>query len=356
MDFASRRTQLTERLRDEGLDAFLVTALPNIAYLTGFTGSNGLLVVSNSRPVLFTDPRYEVQAAEQTDCAVRICRNTLVSSAASLVRRKRWRRIGFEAARLPFSSYQALADSIGGVAWTPTMEWVEQVRAIKSAEELRLIERSVKLCSEAFTQAIRRVRPGLREYEVAAEIDHQMRLLGAEKPAFDTIVASGRRSALPHAQPTPRPLVNNQLLLIDMGAQLNGYMSDMTRMVYLGRQNRRAGKFHAAVLEAQLAALDAVRDGAAAAAVDGAARRVLKAHGLESLFVHSTGHGLGLEIHELPRIGKNAKTSLRTGMVITVEPGVYMDGFGGVRIEDTVLVTQSGSRVLTPTPKEPLVV
>lgn len=356
MDFASRRRQLTERLHNEKLDALVVTALPNVAYLTGFTGSNGLLVISDSHPVLFTDPRYEVQAAEQTECTVRISRSTLYRAAASLVRRKRWRRIGFEGARLPFSSFQALADSVGGATMAKTTEWVEEIRAVKSSREIRLIERSVNLCSEAFAQAVRRIQPGLREYEVAAEIDHRMRLLGAEKPAFDTIVASGPRSALPHAQPTSRALVNNQLLLIDMGAQLNGYMSDMTRMVYLGRQGRRAGKLHAAVLEAQLAALDAVHDGAVASTVDGAARRVLKAHGLDSLFVHSTGHGLGLEIHELPRVGNNTKTRLRAGMVITVEPGVYMDGFGGVRIEDTVLVTQSGARVLTPTPKEPLVV
>jgi Xaa-Pro aminopeptidase len=191
----------------------------------------------------------------------------------------------------------------------------------------------------------------MREGDLAAELDYRMRRQGAEGPAFETIVAAGARTALPHARPTSARLVQG-LLLVDMGAMLDGYASDMTRMLFLGRPGARVRRAYKAVLEAQLAAIDAVRPGVPAKTVDRAARRVLARHGLANAFVHSTGHGLGLEIHEPPRIGKKEKTPLECGMAITIEPGVYVEGFGGIRIEDTVSVTKNGCEVLTPTSKE----
>lgn len=182
-----------------------------------------------------------------------------------------------------------------------------------------------------------------------------MRRLGAERPSFETIVAAGPRSALPHAQPTRSRIEPNQLVLVDMGACLDGYASDMTRMSHTGRPNAQTRRLYAAVLEAQLAALDAVRPGAKCSSIDGTARKTLQRHGLGEFFVHSTGHGLGLEIHESPRIGRRAKDKLEQNMVITIEPGAYIPGKGGVRIEDTVLVTARGAEVLTTVPKELLV-
>jgi Xaa-Pro aminopeptidase len=224
---------------------------------------------------------------------------------------------------------------------------------IKSGMEIELIRRSVDLNSKAFEQSLSAIRPGrTREVDLAAEIDYRMRKLGAERSAFETIVASGDRTALPHAQPTQRILDKNELLLIDMGAALQGYASDMTRVLFLGRPNTRIKRIYRAVLEAQLAAIEVVRPGVAAAYVDRAARNVLKAEKLDDAFVHSTGHGLGLEIHEPPRLGKKEKTLLQEGMAITIEPGVYLRGFGGVRIEDTVVVTKTGCEILTPTSKE----
>jgi Xaa-Pro aminopeptidase len=239
-----------------------------------------------------------------------------------------------------------------GVSLHSTGNIVEDLRAIKSPDEIAKIRRSVQVNSEAYRRVLRRVRLRQSEQEIAAELDYQMRALGAEKPAFDTIVASGAASALPHAQPTARRLEGNELLLIDMGAILDGYSSDMTRVVYLGEPPKRVRDLYRAVLEAQLAGIDAVRPGVTASTVDAAARNVLKRHQLEREFVHSTGHGLGLEIHEAPKLGKKEKTKLRAGMAITIEPGAYIEGFGGVRIEDTVLVTESGCEVLTPTTKE----
>ena len=188
--------------------------------------------------------------------------------------------------------------------------------------------------------------------DIAAELDYQLRALGAEKAAFDTIVAAGPRSALPHAHPTPHRLGENELLLIDMGASQEGYASDMTRVAHTGVPPKRVLRLYKAVLEAQLAAIGAVRAGITTGEVDAAARNVLKRHQLDRAFVHSTGHGLGLEIHEPPRIARKDKTKLQAGMAITIEPGAYIDGLGGIRIEDTVLVTEHGCEVLTPTPKD----
>ena len=206
--------------------------------------------------------------------------------------------------------------------------------------------------SAAFEQAVRHARAGMREADLAAELDYRMRRHGAEKPAFDTIVAAGERSALPHAQPTAARIGAGDLVVVDMGAMQDGYASDMTRMLYAGRPDGKVKRLYKAVLEAQQAALAAVRPGITAGHIDQAARRVLKAEKLDKLFVHSTGHGLGLEIHEPPRLGKKEKTRLQIGMTITIEPGVYLEGFGGIRIEDTVVVTRGGCEVLTPTGKE----
>jgi Xaa-Pro aminopeptidase len=223
---------------------------------------------------------------------------------------------------------------------------------VKSADEIALIRASVNTNSQAFARTLKRIRPGVLESDVAAELEYQMRRLGAEKPSFETIVASGRRSALPHAQPSRLPLAPNQLVLIDVGASRCGYASDMTRMLFFGKPGAKIRRMYNAVLASQLAAISAVREGVTAALVDRKARQSLKAEALDKAFVHSTGHGLGLEIHEPPRLGKKDKTRLVAGMVITIEPGVYIEGTGGIRIEDTVLVTRTGCEVLTPTPKE----
>jgi len=223
---------------------------------------------------------------------------------------------------------------------------------LKSPDEIAKIRKSVQVNSEAYARVVKRLRPGVSELDVAAEIEFQMKVLGAEKPAFDTIVAAGPHSALPHAHPTSRRIEENELLLIDMGASVEGYSSDMTRVVHLGAPPKRIRQMYKAVLEAQLAGLAAVRDSVKAGKVDAATRNVLKKYKLDRAFIHSTGHGLGLEIHEGPRLGKKEQTKLQAGMAITIEPGVYVEGLGGIRIEDTVLVTAKGCEVLTPTSKE----
>jgi Xaa-Pro aminopeptidase len=354
-EYDSRRSSAAAVAAGHKLDALLVTGLPNVRYLTGFTGSNGaVLLLAGGGFILFTDPRYTIQAAQETGGRVVTTRKPLMDAAAAEAARRRIRKLGFEAQRIGFEAHERLRSKLPrAVELEPARGLVETLRARKSPAELELIRRSVEVNSRAYEAALRAIRPGkTSEADLAAEIEHRMRRLGAEKPAFETIVAGGEHAALPHAHPGKRKLGANELLLIDMGATLEGYASDMTRVVSVGRAPAEARRVYGAVLEAQLAAIDAVRAGATAGDVDRAARKVLRAKGLDRAFVHSTGHGLGLEIHETPRVGKGDKTRLEEGMAITIEPGAYLEGKLGVRIEDTVAVTRTGCEVLTPTPKD----
>lgn len=348
-----RRRRAAGELEGRKLEGLIVSSAANLRYLTGFTGSNGLLLLWREGAALFTDPRYALQASEECDCAVRVARGPLYAALMKAAARRRLGRLGFEGERLSFHGYERLRDALPlGGTLEPVAGLVEGLRMVKSPAEIERIRRSAMVAAEAYQRAIRRARPGLAECELAAEIETQMRRLGAEGAAFETIVAAGARSALPHARPTANALGHNQLVLVDMGASREGYASDMTRMAFLGKPGQKIRWLYAAVLEAQLAAIQAVRAGVPAGRVDRAARQVLRARGLERAFVHSTGHGLGLEIHEPPRLGRREKTPLEAGMVVTIEPGAYLEGLGGIRIEDTVVVTSSGCEVLTPTAKE----
>ena len=331
------------------VDVLVIGNLVNIRYLTGFTGSNALLALFPDRFVFWTDPRYRLQALREVGPGANISAKPLLAAAETFLRREGVRRVGFERQHLRFEQYELLRKKLRLV---PVSGVVEQLRQVKTEAEIQKIRAAVMTNSAAFERALATVRPGMRERDFAALLDYKMRRFGAEAPAFETIVAAGEHGALPHAKPGDARFAPSQLVLVDMGAARDGYTSDMTRMFHLGEPPRKVRKLYKAVLEAQMAALDAIKPGVPAGRVDQAARDVLQRHGLDKQFIHSTGHGLGLEIHEEPRIGKTGKTRLQAGMVITVEPGVYLEGWGGIRIEDTVVVTARGCEVLTPTSKE----
>jgi Xaa-Pro aminopeptidase len=352
-EFEARRKTVAAGLAERKLDALLVAFSPNLRYLSGFTGSNGNLLLTPRRAILFTDPRYQIQSAQETTCEVRIGKGPLAMAVASAIAKLGLKRIGYEPARMTCDLLDSLKAKLPmRASLEPAAGWIEELRMVKSADEIERIRRSVETNSQAFEQVAARVNPGMKESDLAAELEYRMRRLGAEKPAFETIVAGGARSAWPHAQPSAARLENGGLVVVDMGAMQDGYASDMTRMLFLGAPGAKVKQTYRAVLEAQLAAIDAVRAGASTARVDAAARKVLQGYGLEQAFIHSTGHGLGLEIHEPPRLGKRDKNKLQAGMAITIEPGVYLEGFGGIRIEDTVVVTENGCEILTPTGKE----
>ncbi len=351
-EFSLRRSRLLDHLREARAGAFLTSALPNVRYLTGFTGSNAALLLTPERALLFTDPRYQTQAPLESDCEVKIVKGSLAKEVSRWAARLRLKSVAFEQNRIGYGDFQSLKEAATGVRWKPVAGLVEDLRMLKSAAEIATIRASVQLNSAAVEQALRRFRPSMTEVDLAAEIEYRMRRLGADGPAFETIVASGERSALPHARPTDHPIATDRLLLVDVGATVAGYASDMTRTLAVGKLSAKLHRMYRAVLASQLAAIDAVKPGISCGAVDSAARQVLHGYGLDALFIHSTGHGLGLEIHERPRVGRKERTKLQPGMVITIEPGAYQEGLGGVRIEDTVVVTSHGCEILTPTGKE----
>jgi len=351
-ELPERRERLLQNLREARANTFLVTALPNVRYLSGFTGSNAVLLLIRERALLFTDPRYQTQAAQESDCEIKIVKGPLNKEVTVWIRRLRLKSIFFEQNRISFDEYKQLTDAAPGIRFRPFAGAVERLRSVKSAPEIATIKASVQLNSAALEQAFRQFKPSMTEVDFAAEIEYRMRRLGADGTAFETIVASGARTALPHAHPTDHPIRHDQLLLVDMGARVAGYCSDMTRTHAVGKLSPKARRMYRAVLESQLAAIDAVKPGVTCGYVDRAAREVLRGYGLDKLFIHSTGHGLGLEIHEGPRVGRKEKTKLEPGMTITIEPGVYLEGTGGIRIEDTVVVTERGAEILTPTGKE----
>lgn len=336
-------------------DALLVTHLPNIRYLCGFSGSAALLLVEPHRSTLFTDSRYTFQAREEVfDVRVNIASNGLLAALGDALRARRGRlRLGYATAQLTVAQRVALEKRAPGrFRWVDATNAVEKLRAIKDASELATMRRAALLISDVFRSVLRKIRTGMTELDLAAEIDYAIKRKGGSGPSFETIAASGAHSAWAHARPSANRLRKSELVVLDQGAILQGYCSDMTRTVFLGRAPKKVRRLYDAVLEAQEAAKAAIRPGVAAGAVDAAARGVLKRHGLARYFTHSTGHGLGIEVHEIPRLGRGEKAIVEEHMVVTVEPGVYLEGVGGIRIEDDVVVTSTGAVDLTNAPRE----
>jgi Xaa-Pro aminopeptidase len=277
-----------------------------------------------------------------------ITRGGLLTAAGEELRRRRGVKAAFSAGQLSVAQKRALDSAAGAkVRWVELENAIEEMRAVKDAGEIGLMRDAAGLISEVFEELLGFIRPGVLENDLAAEAEYRMRRKGASAAAFETIVASGVRGAWPHARPSSKPLCKNELVVLDAGAILRGYCSDMTRTVHLGRASQRVRRWYRAVVEAQEAARDAVCAGARAGQVDAAARRVLGRFGLGKRFTHSTGHGLGLEVHEMPRLGRGQKSLLKAGNVITLEPGVYVEGVGGIRVEDDVLVLAHGAETLT---------
>ncbi|HEX4488726.1 MAG TPA: Xaa-Pro peptidase family protein [Terriglobales bacterium] len=354
MDFKGRQAKLRNLLDSNRFDAFLVTHLPNVRYLCGFTGSAGVLVVSEDKTVFFTDGRYTEQArAEVRGAKIVIGKKGPLAAAVQWLGLRRGYRVGVETERLSAGEYARVKVGLPKtVRLQPAPPLVEQLRMIKDADELEKIRTAVRLGSSLFDRLLEVIRPGVAELEVAAELEYAAAKGGAEGMSFATIIASGERSALPHGRASRQAIPASGFVVCDFGVILGGYCSDMTRTVYVGRPSAEAKRFYGAVLDAQLAAVAAVAAGKREEQVDQAARKLLQKMGLGKYFTHSTGHGVGLEIHEPPRLATGQKTALRSGMVITAEPGAYIPGKWGVRIEDMVVVTDSGCEVLTPTPKD----
>ncbi len=358
MDHFRRIGQLRRRLTKAGLSSLVVTHRPDLRYLSGFTGSSAALAITGRAARLFTDGRYTAQADEEVSAAeVQIVPGSPALAAIQwLAAQPGIEFAGFDPAHTTVADLARWKEALPSRLRRSFLAalaapLVEPLRRIKDEDELSLMIEGALVCSKLFEQILNFIRPGLAEFEVAAELEHQARLLGAEGMSFETIVASGPRSALPHGRATAAKLPRSGFVVLDFGVILGGYCSDMTRTVHLGKPKDNERTAYEAVLEAQEAAVAAVASGVSCEDVDEAARGVLRRAGLAEVFSHSTGHGLGLEIHESPRIGAGQTTKLLPGMMITIEPGIYLPGHFGIRIEDMVAVTGTGGQVLTPATK-----
>ena len=335
----------------------LVTSMPDVRYLTGFTGSSAALIVKGSKITMFTDGRYTTQAkAEVDDAEIRIVADKSLSLAAC-----EWAveqgvtRCAFDVGSTTVAVLEAwkarLPAKIRKSFFVPVSGLVAALREVKDEIEQDKMRAAAALGCRLFDQVLEHIVPGAPEMEVAMALEYMARLAGAESMSFDSIVAGGERSALPHGKATTAKLPKRGFVVLDFGVVLDGYCSDMTRTVHMGPARKGEREAYEAVLDAQLAGLGAVKAGVTAGSVDAATRGVLERAGLAEWFTHSTGHGVGIEIHEAPRLGKNQEQKLKAGMVVTIEPGVYLPGKFGIRIEDSVLVTAEGCEILTPTTK-----
>jgi len=352
--FKIRRRKLCQLISKAKLDALVVTHPANWYYLTGFTGEAGTLIVRPEGATLISDGRFTTQAREETP-SIRYIeqKGSLTESAGRFLREKSVRRVGFDATQVSVAQLGLLRKAAGArTKWISAPGLVEAIRIRKGPSELALMRQAAILAGDVLKGALKLLKPGVTENEVAAEIEYQMRRRGASGPAFETIVAFGERSALPHARPTAKRLRKNELVVLDLGVILSHYCSDITRTVFVGKAPASVKRWHQAVLEAQAAAIGAARAGASTGDVDAAARQILTGYKLDRHFTHSTGHGLGLEVHENPRVARGQTARLESGYVITIEPGVYMAGVGGIRIEDDIAVHPEKTEVLTRVPRD----
>ncbi len=343
-------------LEDANLDALLVTNKENRFYLSGFTGSDGVLLLTADQVMLFIDSRYTEQAGiECPNVTLKCLQGSIYDDIGSIIENDKINTIGFEAEDLSYSKYIKLKDNLTGAKLVPTNGLVENLRVVKNDKEIANIRHAAHIADETFEHILKLIKPGVRESSIALEMEYFMRKAGAEGIAFDFIVASGVRSALPHGKASDKKIEKGDLLTIDFGAVYGRYHSDMTRTLVIGYPTTKQQRIYDLVLEAQIAGIEKVKAGVRASEVDKSARDIIDGQGYGEYFRHGTGHGVGLAVHEEPRISAKNDFILRAGMVITVEPGVYIPGWGGVRIEDMVIVKEAGYELITKSPKEKLI-
>lgn len=347
-----RLAPLRQKLAEQELEAIVITQPENRRYLSGFTGSDGALIISAEAAYLATDFRYYEQAQRQApDFTLAKIEDKFPPRLAELIAEIGARRVGFESTHVTVDQHQRWTEAMEGFELVSTKGMVEELRAIKSEGELALIRRAVELSDAAFVHIVQWLRPGMMEKELAWEIEVFMRTHGADDIAFDLIIGSGPNGAMAHAEPSDRQIREGEPIVLDLGARVGGYCSDLTRTICLGEPNQRLRHIHSIVLEAQEAAEHAMRAGLKGSTVDAIARDLITAAGHREHFGHSLGHGVGLAVHERPRLAKTSGDVLQRGMVVTVEPGIYIEGWGGVRIEDLVVVREQGIELLTTAPK-----
>lgn len=351
-----RLARLRAVMAERGLEALLVTRPENRRYLSGFTGSSGYLLVTQEEGIFLTDSRYAEQAAAQCPhCRIVMFKNPLDSLRDELAHKK-VRELGFEQEHVTYAQYQQYREAFSGVQLEPTAGLIEDLRSIKQESELAILRAAAKIADDAFAHILGFLRPGVRELDVALELEFFMRKAGAASSAFDIIVASGKRSSLPHGRASEKLVETGDFVTLDFGAYYQGYCSDITRTVAVGQPNAKLREIYEIVLEAQTHAVANIKAGMTGKQADALARDIIAAKGYGEEFGHTLGHGIGLAVHEAPSLSTRNEAVLRPGMAVTVEPGIYIPDFGGVRIEDDIVITETGNEVLTKSPKELIII
>jgi len=350
--YRQRLASIQERFPRLGVDAVLFFEMKNIRYLTGFTGSDGVFLLLPDKGVLLVDGRYITQAGEEAPQCDVVQYRDKISGIVSALGGREVKRAGFEAAVLSVELHEKLRGKLATELLIPLTEALTGIRGVKDDQEVLLLRKAVDIATGALLQVIELMRPGVEERTIALEMDYRMRALGSEETSFSTIVASGPNAALPHARPGPRRFQDGEPVVMDFGAVHGGYHSDETCTFILGRADEKFREVYAIVKEAHDRAIEAVRAGVACREVDRIARQVIEKKGYGLHFSHGTGHGVGLDVHEAPRLSALSDQILAAGMVVTIEPGIYIPGLWGVRIEDMVLVKEDGCEILTKMSKE----
>jgi len=340
-------------LKKNGLDSLIVTEINHVRYLSGFTGSNGIVVLAPPKSFFLTDFRYGVQAQKEVkDCKIVIASRQLITELPKLPVFAKGARIGIEGDFISLTLLNKLKELLPEVTFKPTSLLIESLSVVKDNDEIGRIRKSVRIADKAFAEILNEIKPGIKEKDVALEIEYKMRKLGAENVSFETIVASGQRSAMPHGIASEKKLRKGDFVTIDFGCLYQGYASDITRTLVLGKATDKQKKIYNIVLTAQKAACRAVKPGMACSRLDSVARDMIMKAGYGDYFGHGLGHGIGLMVHDKPVLSPQSNEVLEPGMAITIEPGIYISNWGGVRIEDDVLVTANGGQILSKSPKE----
>lgn len=349
-----RTKKLVQQFEKLGVDAVLITSIYNRRYLTGFTGSSAYIYISKDRQVLLTDFRYIIQATAQCPDyeIVDYKKLGLIETLQNYLREDSVKSVGFEGNLITYGEQQNLSTRLSEYEWKSIGNVVEEIRMIKSAEEMIYLRKASQIGDEAFSHMLDYIKVGMTEKEIALELEFTMRKLGASANSFDPIIASGVNGALPHARPTDKPIQRGELLTMDFGCIYEGYCSDMTRTIAIGQINEKQKEIYDVVLKAHLESLAALKPGMTGKQLDTIARDIIKDAGYGEYFGHSLGHSVGLEVHESPSLSQLGLTALEEGMLATIEPGIYIEGIGGVRIEDLAVVTANGSESLVTSEKK----
>lgn len=347
-----RLLQLREKMLNQGLGAILVTSPFNRRYLSGFTGSAGYLVITEDKAQLITDFRYVEQGAEQAS-EFEVVRHgaSILDEVSNQLRKSKVNKVGFEKQFVSYSLYEDLRKSSEDIEWIGIAGFIEEIRMVKTAEEIATIKQACRIADHTFAHIIKYIKPGITERDISMELEFHMRKQGATSSSFDIIVASGERSALPHGVASDKVIQNGELITLDFGAYYKGYVSDITRTIAVGEPPEKLREIYQIVLDAQMAGVTKIKPGLTGKQADALTRDVISEAGYGEYFGHSTGHGIGLEVHEGPGLSSKSDLVLKPGMVVTVEPGIYISKLGGVRIEDDVLITEDGCEILTQSPK-----